>query len=159
LLDMRMPAGTEGLDILVQLKQLRPQTPVIMMSAYGDIPRTVEAMRRGALDFVPKDEHFRDRITFEVSEVIRTTHLVADRELLIQAKYEAVQRGGNAQTKGKALEELVAALFDSVEGFMVVERNSHTANEEIDLVIRNESRDPVWQREGSLILVECKNWD
>jgi ActR/RegA family two-component response regulator/Holliday junction resolvase-like predicted endonuclease len=158
LLDMRMPASTEGLDVLVQIKPLRPHMQVIMMSAYGDIRTAVEAIKRGALDFVPKEADFKDLITFKVNEVIRTTHLIADRELLIQAKYEEVRRGGDARTKGKALEDLVAALFASVEGFVVIGCNRHTETEEIDLVIRNESRDPVWQKEDSLILVECKNW-
>ncbi len=158
LLDMRMPTGTEGFDALSEIKQLKPRTQVIMISAYGDIPKTVEAMNRGAKDFVPKEADFMDVITFKVNEFIRTSHLIADRELLIRAKYEESRRVKNAQKKGKALEELMAALLASVEGFIEIGRNVNTATEEIDIVFCNESRHPFWQRQGDIILVECKNW-
>lgn len=158
LLDVRMPAGTEGLDALAEIKKLKPQTNVIMISAYGDVRKAVEAMRRGALNFVPKEADFKDIITFRINEFIQTAHLIADRELLIHTKYEEVQQFDDVQKKGKALEDLLAALFASVEGFIQIDRNANTATEEIDIVFRNESRDPSWQKESEIILVECKNW-
>ncbi|MCI0488679.1 MAG: response regulator [Blastocatellia bacterium] len=158
LLDMRMPTGTEGFDALSEIKRLKPRTQVIMISAYGDIPKAVEAMNRGARDFVPKEADFMDVITFKINEFIRTSHLIADRELLIRAKHEESRRVRNAQKKGKALEELLAALLASVEGFIEIDRNINTATEEIDIVFCNESRHPFWQRQGDIILVECKNW-
>jgi YesN/AraC family two-component response regulator len=158
LLDVRMPSGTEGLDALAEIKKLKPQTSVIMISAYGDIPKAVEAMTRGALNFVPKEANFKDVITFRINAFIQTAQLIADRELLIHAKYEDVQQFEDAQKKGKALEDLLAALFASVEGFIQIDRNVSTATEEIDIVFRNESRDPSWQKESEIVLVECKNW-
>jgi DNA-binding NarL/FixJ family response regulator len=158
LLDMRMPSGTEGIDALSEMKQLKPQTQVIMVSAYGDIPKAVEAMKYGALDFLPKEPDLEDVITFKVNEFIRAAHLISDRELLIRAKYREAQRFKNAQKKGKALEDLLAALLASIEGFVEIGRNVNTTTEEIDLVFRNESRDPRWQKESEIILVECKNW-
>jgi len=158
LLDMRMPSGTEGLDALSEIKKLKPQTQVMIMSAYGDIPKTVEAMKRGALDFIPKEADFKDVIIFKVNNFIPTFHLIADRELLINAKYAEALHSMNSQTKGKALEDLLAALFASIEGFTEIDRNVKTETEEIDIVFRNESQHPFWQKEGSLILVECKNW-
>lgn len=82
----------------------------------------------------------------------------AELETQIAAKYQEVLLRGDARQKGKALEELLAALFASIPGFTVIERNYHTATEEIDLVLRNASDDPFWRGMGSLILVEAKNW-
>jgi predicted helicase len=56
------------------------------------------------------------------------------------------------------LETLVAALFSTIDGFVEVDRNINTQDEEIDIVYRNESNHPTWQKESTLILVECKNW-
>jgi DNA-binding NarL/FixJ family response regulator len=137
LLDMRMPSGIEGLDALVEIKRVKSQTQVIIVSAYGDIPKAVEAMKRGAFDFLPKEEDLKEQIVFRVEEFIRRTELIADRERLIQAKYEEAGRAKSKHKKGKALEDLIAALFASVEGFSVIDRNVNTATEEIDLVIRN----------------------
>ncbi len=51
--DVRMP-GVSGLDLLAALKERRAPMPVIVMTAHGDIPLAVEAMRRGAVDFFEK---------------------------------------------------------------------------------------------------------
>ena len=165
LLDVRMPSGTEGLDALAEIKKLKPQTNVMMISAYGDIHKAVQAMTHGALDFVPKDLDFDDVITLKVNEFIRTAQFIADRELLIHAKYETVQQFEDAQKKGKALEDLPALpqaragrIVRERRGFIQIDRNVNTATEEIDIVFRNESREPSWQKESEIILVECKNW-
>jgi sigma-B regulation protein RsbU (phosphoserine phosphatase) len=47
-------SGKEGLDLLERLKGLEQAPPVIVMTAWGSIELAVEAMRRGARDFVPK---------------------------------------------------------------------------------------------------------
>jgi DNA-binding NtrC family response regulator len=53
LLDLRLPDGS-GLDVLPKLKELRPESSVIMLTALGSIRDAVEAMRLGADNFVPK---------------------------------------------------------------------------------------------------------
>lgn len=52
--DLKLP-GMDGLELLRTIKEeIAPATEVIMMTAYGTIPLAVEAIRRGALDFVTK---------------------------------------------------------------------------------------------------------
>ncbi len=50
-------SGGEGLDLLTRLQALRPSLPVVVMTAWGSIDLAVEAMRRGAADFVTKPWH------------------------------------------------------------------------------------------------------
>jgi len=52
-LDLKLGAD-DGLDVLARLLQLRPSLPVVMFTAYANIATAVEAMRRGAFDFIPK---------------------------------------------------------------------------------------------------------
>ncbi len=47
-------SGQEGLDLLSQLQTVDPTVPVIVMTAWGSVELAVEAMRRGARDFIPK---------------------------------------------------------------------------------------------------------
>ncbi len=47
-------SGREGLDLLAGIRERDPQIPVIMMTAYANIDLAVEAMRRGANDFIQK---------------------------------------------------------------------------------------------------------
>jgi DNA-binding NtrC family response regulator len=51
--DMRMPE-VSGLDLLRKVKNLAPQTPVILLTAYGTIQNAVDAMRDGAYDYLLK---------------------------------------------------------------------------------------------------------
>jgi len=57
--DLRMP-GMSGLDLQAALDKAGHALPVIFLTGHGDIPTTVQAMRRGAEDFLskraPKDE-------------------------------------------------------------------------------------------------------
>lgn len=64
-----------------------------------------------------------------------------------------------AAEKGSALEKLVAAAVQQISNFTILERNCNTATEEIDISVLNGSNDPLFNKEGSLVLVECKNWD
>lgn len=51
--DVQMP-GMDGLQLLQNLKQKYPELPVLLMTAYGSIPRAVEAMQAGAIDYLIK---------------------------------------------------------------------------------------------------------
>ena len=51
--DLKMP-GMDGIELLKQVKRLAPWIPVLIMSAYGDVPTVVRAMKAGAVDFIEK---------------------------------------------------------------------------------------------------------
>lgn len=53
ILDVRMP-GTSGLDLQRHLVQNANPKPIIFLTAHGDIPMTVQAMKAGAVDFLTK---------------------------------------------------------------------------------------------------------
>ena len=53
LLDLALP-GQSGLQLLPQIKDLQPELPVIMITAYGTVENVVEAIRAGAENFVQK---------------------------------------------------------------------------------------------------------
>src|SRR5262249_44838168 len=53
LTDLMMP-GTNGLELLKAIKQVSPDTEVVVMTAYGTVETAVTAMREGAYDFVEK---------------------------------------------------------------------------------------------------------
>lgn len=51
--DIRMP-GRSGIELLGAIRELRPETPIILMTAFGSIDSAVEAMQAGAFDYVTK---------------------------------------------------------------------------------------------------------
>src|SRR5690349_22724811 len=51
--DLMMP-GTNGVELLRALREVSPDTEVVLMTAYGTVETAVQAMREGAYDFVEK---------------------------------------------------------------------------------------------------------
>src|SRR5215472_942458 len=61
-LDVRMP-GRSGLELQRDLAAAKRQVPIIFITAHGDIPMTVQAMKGGAIEFLTKP--FRDQDLLE----------------------------------------------------------------------------------------------
>lgn len=53
LLDVRLP-GRDGLELMGEIRSLRADVPIVIMTAYGDLEIAVRAMRQGALDYLVK---------------------------------------------------------------------------------------------------------
>ena len=53
LLDLKMP-GMDGLEVLRRLREIRPGTAVVLLTAHGSVETAVEAMKLGAVDFLQK---------------------------------------------------------------------------------------------------------
>ena len=73
LTDQRMPA-MDGLELLGQVQRLEPGLPVVLMTAYGTVSTAVEAMKRGAADYLTKPFE-RDELLLVVDKAIRQRRL------------------------------------------------------------------------------------
>ena len=70
LLDIRMP-GMNGIRLQTELLERQSALPIIFITGHGDIPMAVEAIKRGAADFIPKpfrDQELLDRIDKVLNE-------------------------------------------------------------------------------------------
>ncbi len=69
-LDIRMP-GMSGLELQEKLGEQQAVLPIIFITGHGDVPMAVEAMRRGAVDFIQKpfrDQDLLDRINSALAQ-------------------------------------------------------------------------------------------
>jgi RNA polymerase sigma factor (sigma-70 family) len=66
ILDVRLP-GMSGLDLQRQMAQTSLQIPVIFITAHGDIPMSVRAMKAGAVEFLTKP--FRDQDLLDAIQI------------------------------------------------------------------------------------------
>ena len=82
LCDLRMP-GIDGFELIPQISRRLPGVAVVLMSAYGTEDLAVEAMRRGAYDYLAKP--------FQTSELVLTLRKAHEREKLRKAN-ERLQR-------------------------------------------------------------------
>lgn len=70
LLDLRLP-GLDGMEVLRQVSQQRPELKVIIITAYGSIDLAVEAMKMGAVDFLQKP--------FDAGQVREMVHRILEK--------------------------------------------------------------------------------
>ncbi|XCA83501.1 DNA (cytosine-5-)-methyltransferase [Exiguobacterium mexicanum] len=102
-------------------------------------------------NILPKEESSQEG-TSELSNELESksdkfTHLLSQ-----------IESETNSQEKGKILEVLIKIFFEEVKNFEV-STNIRTRTEEIDIVIKNNSKKNPWKEEGVIIIGECKNWN
>ncbi len=109
LMDLKMP-GMTGLEVLPHLRQRAPHALVIMLTAFGTVEDAVEAMRRGAYDFIVKtiDLQSVDPVVEKALELLKLRRRVA-----FEAESEA---GAYALTDlvadSQAMQQLLAQIQD-----------------------------------------------
>jgi two-component system response regulator AtoC len=78
--DVRMPGGS-GLDLLESVRRLETDSPVILLTAYGTVASAVQAMQRGAFDYLLKPFD-ADELKLRVSRALALRRFRAENEFL-----------------------------------------------------------------------------
>ncbi|RJQ50533.1 MAG: sigma-54-dependent Fis family transcriptional regulator [Desulfobacteraceae bacterium] len=105
--DMKMP-GMDGMLLLEEVKRRNPELPVIMMTAHGTVERAVEAMQKGAYNYILKPFDNESLILY-VGKACAMYQVVKENRRLRTA-VESIYRFGNIIGKSKAMHEV----FDKV---------------------------------------------
>jgi DNA-binding NtrC family response regulator len=138
LLDLALP-GQSGLDLLPQIKERQPETPVIMITAYGTVENVVEAIRAGADNFVQKPWD-NEKLLADIRSAV--ARYKAEEENL-QLKRTLKQRYNFANIVGKS--EIMLRVFDLVaqvapsRSTVLVQGESGTGKELIAKAIHSNS--------------------
>ena len=101
--DMRMP-GQDGMEFLAQLRSRQPGPPVIMMTAYATVEKAVEAMKRGAFDYITKPFK-NEELILTIRKAIEMHRLKQENRLLsldLQERYQF----GNIVGKSKIMRQV-----------------------------------------------------
>lgn len=80
--DIRMPE-MDGMELLGHLQKIAPQTPVVVITAFGTVNSAVEAMRVGAADFLLKPVQFED-VLVRVQRALEFGELRRERRVLTE---------------------------------------------------------------------------
>ncbi len=86
LTDIRMPT-ISGMEVLEKIKKTSPSTPVVMMTAFGTIDQAVEAMKKGAYDYITKPFSL-DEIKFCLEKYFKTNDMEEENNSLRRALKE-----------------------------------------------------------------------
>ena len=126
--DLRLPNG-DGFGVLRAAKELDPELPVIVMTAFGSIQDAVAAMKEGALDFLAKPVD-PDHLLLLVERALSQRRLATENMIL---KAELAQRRGAPQIVGDdaKLKQVSIALHRaaSTDATVLLEGESGTGKE------------------------------
>ena len=154
-----------GVDLLTEVAIRAPGAKAIMVTAFATPESIKRAFAAGAYDYLEKTGQFSTLLRVKVANAVAS---VRDRRLAslgdaaaeraVVELWRSVRAETDPHRKGKALEDLLIVLLRSIPGFTRVSDRVRNAIEEIDILLRNESTDPFWVKEGTYFLFECKNW-
>ena len=91
--DIKMP-GMDGLDLLARIRELRPDTPTLLITGHGEHDLAVRALRGGAHDYVQKpiDRDYFVRSLSHAIELHRLSRRVAQRKQILEKQTRELER-------------------------------------------------------------------
>ena len=150
LTDQRMP-HLSGLDLLQAVRAINPETPVILMTAFGSIEAAVSAIQGGATDYLTKPLNL-DELLYRIRQVSDRYRIIAENRELREALGERHRIEGIIGESGQMLEvlSLVRRVAPS-EATVLIRGESGTGKELIAKAIHFASS----RASGPLVKVNC----
>jgi len=148
--DVKMP-GLNGIELLKRIKQVSPETVVIMMTAYGTVRNAVEAMKLGAYDYLLKP--FGPDVACLVAErALERRRLVRENRMLrnvVSEKYSFDQLVGKSASMQRVY-SLIESVADS-RATVLVSGESGTGKELVAKAIHYHGD----RKEGPFVALNC----
>ncbi len=150
LTDYKMP-DMNGMEVLDEIKKLNPEIAVIMFTAYGSIEKSVEAMKKGAEDYLIKPINL-DELEIIIKKAIEKRALISENEQLrmeMSGQYDFSQ----IVYSSKIMEEVMslAVRVASTKASVLIRGESGTGKELIARTIHYASP----RKNRSLVVVNC----
>ena len=148
--DLKLP-GMDGLTILAKAREVRPETSIVMMTAYGSVQTAVEAMRAGAYDFLTKP-FTNDELLLKLERLFDHRAKSSENATLRQAldsEYKLHSMVGRSRSMRRLFEQ-ICVVADSAATVLVVGETG-TGKELVAETIHYSSP----RRQGPLVKVSC----
>ena len=104
LCDIKMPK-IDGLDFLQKATEANPDVPVIMISGHGNIETAVEAVKKGAYDFIQKPPDL-NRLLITIRNAMEKNSLVSEAKILKRKAFKAQEMIGESVSIKKIKETI-----------------------------------------------------
>ena len=108
LTDMKMPS-LDGIELLERIKQKDPELPVIMMTAHGTVEKAVEAMQKGAYNYILKPFD-NERLIIYVNNAIQMYRVIKENRRLretVKSQYSF----GNIIGKSPKMQDIFELIY------------------------------------------------
>jgi len=148
--DVKMP-GMSGIDLLEKAKQIKPDLPVIIMTAFGSVEKAVEAMHKGAYTFILKPFE-NEALIAHIAKALSMSKIVQENTLLkdaIRSRYKFDNIIGKSKPM-QALYEIIKKVAPT-SASVLVEGESGTGKELVAKSIHYNSI----RKDHPLVAVNC----
>jgi NtrC-family two-component system response regulator AlgB len=149
LLDLKL-SQESGLDVLDEIMRVAPQTAVVMVTAYASIETAVDAMRRGAFDYLPKPctpEQLR-QVLARIEKTRRLERRVAELESRLGGEGPEV----DLTTQSPAMQKVLEIAFKAADSEATVLLLGESGTGKSVLARAMHQRSP---RRGAFVTVSC----
>ncbi len=143
--DVMMP-GMSGMELLTQIKDIQPEVEVVIMTSQSNVTSSIDAMRAGAFDFLPKPIEDLNIIPIIANRAFENFFRVNEKQRLI-AELERKNKG--LAIANKTLKEMV--ILDGLTGLF---NHSHF-KESVEIEI---SRSKRHQRQFTVLFIDLDNF-
>jgi len=150
LCDIGLP-DKDGIEVLKNLKEIKSQTPVIMITAHGSVDTAITAMKNGAYDYIQKPFE-AEEIEFVIERALRETRLLEDYSRLrteVSSKYNFSNILGSSSAMKKLFERMRKAAETKTS--VLITGESGTGKELIAKAIHFNSP----RRSKAFVVVDC----
>jgi two-component system, NtrC family, response regulator len=150
LTDVKMP-GMTGIDLLEKIKEIDPELPVIIMTAFGSVEKAVEAMQKGAYTFILKPFE-NEALIAHIAKSISMYRIVLENARLrdaVQTRYQFDNIIGKSKPMQK-LYDIIQKVAPS-NAAVLIEGESGTGKELVARSIHFNSR----RKDFPLVAVNC----
>ncbi len=148
LLDMRLP-GIDGMEVLRRMRKENTDVPVIVMTAYGEVDKAVEAMKLGSFDFVTKP-FMIEKMKVSIEHALTTTRLRSQLRSLERSRGEWESNFVGKSTAMQDVFRVVRKIGQSKATTVLITGESGTGKELVARAIHEAS-----SCEGPFVEINC----
>lgn len=150
LTDLRLP-GASGIDLLSRLRSFDSDISVILITGYGSVETAVEAIKKGAYDYITKPIEVT-RLKITVDRALERKRLLVENELLSKSSFYSGSFGGLVGTSPN-MRRLFSVIDKAAKsnGNIIIYGESGTGKELVARSIHNNSD----RKENTFVAVNC----
>ncbi len=145
--DIKMPK-MDGIEVLVKLQEMHPDLPVVMISGHGTIDTAVDALKKGAYDYISKPPDL-NRLLVTVRNALDRSSLITETKTLKRKIFKTREMVGDSPAIGQ-IKEIIEKVAPT-EARVLVTGSNGTGKELVARWIHEKSN----RAAGPLVEVNC----
>jgi DNA-binding NtrC family response regulator len=127
--DLKMPGGLDGIETMMEIRRLRPEASIIIITAYATVDTAIQAMKEGAQEYIVKPCNPQE-ISLLVSRILKLKKLQRENAIL-RKKINRQYHHRDIITKSPKMEEILTLARDiaSLRSTVLIRGESGTGKE------------------------------